>query len=154
MARKMPLPAAIEAACEPFPSIDEADLDPLLARIGDSRIVLLGEATHGTSTQQSAGRLSISRPSAQRLGTLPLNLNGAPPSHARMMSAPYSWLRSTSSGRSQSPCASRRRRTYSSSGMLKRSISSGRSALMNHGTYSAKCSEDSVTKRPSQRITS
>ena len=30
-------------------------------------------ATHGTSTQQSAGRLSISSPSSQRFGTLPLN---------------------------------------------------------------------------------
>ena len=27
----------------------EADLEPLLARIGDSRFVLLGEATHGTA---------------------------------------------------------------------------------------------------------
>ena len=26
-----------------------ADLDPLLERIGDARIVLLGEASHGTS---------------------------------------------------------------------------------------------------------
>ncbi|HEY5128334.1 MAG TPA: protein-L-isoaspartate(D-aspartate) O-methyltransferase [Bradyrhizobium sp.] len=36
-------------AAEPFPSIDAADLDPLLQRIGPARIVLLGEATHGTS---------------------------------------------------------------------------------------------------------
>jgi protein-L-isoaspartate(D-aspartate) O-methyltransferase len=36
-------------ACEPFEDIDTADLEPLLARIGDARIVLLGEATHGTS---------------------------------------------------------------------------------------------------------
>ncbi|HEV8235692.1 MAG TPA: erythromycin esterase family protein, partial [Gemmatimonadaceae bacterium] len=28
---------------------DAADLDPLLERIGDSRYVLLGEASHGTS---------------------------------------------------------------------------------------------------------
>lgn len=34
---------------EPFRSVDAADLDPLLARIGSARIVLLGEATHGTS---------------------------------------------------------------------------------------------------------
>ncbi|MDB4941969.1 MAG: erythromycin esterase [Labilithrix sp.] len=31
------------------PLASDADLDPLLARIGDARIVLLGEATHGTS---------------------------------------------------------------------------------------------------------
>ena len=36
-------------AAESFPSIEAADLDPLLQRIGSSRIVLLGEATHGTS---------------------------------------------------------------------------------------------------------
>ena len=41
--------AAIAASCEPFASIDAADLDPLLERIGDAKVVLLGEATHGTS---------------------------------------------------------------------------------------------------------
>ena len=51
-------------------------------------------ATHGTSTQQSPGRLSISCPPAIALGTLPLNANGSPVSQALMMSAPYSLLRS------------------------------------------------------------
>lgn len=36
-------------AAESFPSIEEADFDPLLKRIGSARVVLLGEATHGTS---------------------------------------------------------------------------------------------------------
>ena len=36
-------------AAETFPSIEKADLNPLLERIGDARIVLLGEASHGTS---------------------------------------------------------------------------------------------------------
>lgn len=36
-------------AAESFPSIETADLDPLMERIGSARIVLLGEATHGTS---------------------------------------------------------------------------------------------------------
>ena len=36
-------------AADPFGAIDTVDLSPLLERIGDARIVLLGEATHGTS---------------------------------------------------------------------------------------------------------
>ena len=40
---------AITASSEPFNSIETADFDPLLMRIGDAKIVLLGEATHGTS---------------------------------------------------------------------------------------------------------
>ena len=39
----------IAAACEPFTDIDAVDLAPLLERIGDARVVLLGEASHGTS---------------------------------------------------------------------------------------------------------
>jgi erythromycin esterase-like protein len=35
--------------CEPFTSPEDADLEPLRRRIGDARVVLLGEATHGTS---------------------------------------------------------------------------------------------------------
>jgi protein-L-isoaspartate(D-aspartate) O-methyltransferase len=34
---------------EPFDDIETADLSPLLERIGNSKVVLLGEATHGTS---------------------------------------------------------------------------------------------------------
>ena len=36
-------------AAESFSSIEAADLHPLMQRIGSARIVLLGEATHGTS---------------------------------------------------------------------------------------------------------
>lgn len=36
-------------AAESFASIEKADLRPLLERIGSARVVLLGEATHGTS---------------------------------------------------------------------------------------------------------
>ena len=105
------------------------------------------EATQGTSTQQSGGRLSISPP---RFGTLPLNVNGSPPSQARMMCAPYSFdcfvLSSPSSSPLHSPICRSQRRGYSSSGTLNASIRSSRPSLMNHGTYSAKCSDDSVTK--------
>jgi protein-L-isoaspartate(D-aspartate) O-methyltransferase len=43
------LPELIAKAAERFDSIGGADLDPLLERIGEARVVLLGEATHGTS---------------------------------------------------------------------------------------------------------
>jgi protein-L-isoaspartate(D-aspartate) O-methyltransferase len=40
---------AIGQAAEPFESIERANLKPLLDRIGDARVVLIGEASHGTS---------------------------------------------------------------------------------------------------------
>jgi protein-L-isoaspartate(D-aspartate) O-methyltransferase len=39
----------IREAAEPIDSIESASVDALLDRIGDARVVLLGEATHGTS---------------------------------------------------------------------------------------------------------
>ncbi len=39
----------IGEAAESFPSIEAADLNSMLSRIGSTRIVLLGESTHGTS---------------------------------------------------------------------------------------------------------
>jgi protein-L-isoaspartate(D-aspartate) O-methyltransferase len=46
-------PAAIaellRETVEPVPDVESADLGSLLERIGDARVVLLGEATHGTS---------------------------------------------------------------------------------------------------------
>ena len=39
----------VASLCTPFRSIEDVDLAPLLRRIGDAKVVLLGEATHGTS---------------------------------------------------------------------------------------------------------
>jgi protein-L-isoaspartate(D-aspartate) O-methyltransferase len=39
----------IAECAEPITTIDQVQLDALIERIGDSRVVLLGEATHGTS---------------------------------------------------------------------------------------------------------
>jgi len=41
--------ALLREAAEPIDSIDDVEIDALLDRIGDARVVLLGEATHGTS---------------------------------------------------------------------------------------------------------
>jgi erythromycin esterase-like protein len=41
--------ALIREEAEPFDDLETADLGALLERIGDSRVVLMGEATHGTS---------------------------------------------------------------------------------------------------------
>jgi protein-L-isoaspartate(D-aspartate) O-methyltransferase len=43
------LPGLIYDSSEHFSDIDSANLDGLLNRIGDSRLVLLGEASHGTA---------------------------------------------------------------------------------------------------------
>ncbi|MDT8408459.1 MAG: protein-L-isoaspartate(D-aspartate) O-methyltransferase [Wenzhouxiangellaceae bacterium] len=47
--RKKRLSHKVDDGCEPFSDLNEADLEPLLERIGNSRVVLIGEASHGTS---------------------------------------------------------------------------------------------------------
>jgi len=42
-------PGLITKHAESFVALEKADLAPLMRRIGDARIVLIGEATHGTS---------------------------------------------------------------------------------------------------------
>jgi len=39
----------IEEGCEPFEEVERAPLDAVISRIGEARVVLLGESTHGTS---------------------------------------------------------------------------------------------------------
>ncbi|HEX5421611.1 MAG TPA: protein-L-isoaspartate(D-aspartate) O-methyltransferase [Gammaproteobacteria bacterium] len=39
----------VSVAAEPFEQYEQADLRPLLARIGGARLILLGEASHGTA---------------------------------------------------------------------------------------------------------
>ncbi len=43
------LPSLISRHGEGFDDLETADLDPLLERIGEARVVLIGEASHGTS---------------------------------------------------------------------------------------------------------
>ena len=43
------VPGLIARHSETFIDIENANLDPLIERIGDARVVLIGEATHGTS---------------------------------------------------------------------------------------------------------
>jgi protein-L-isoaspartate(D-aspartate) O-methyltransferase len=46
---RLNLAELIRGAAEPFSSCETANLQPLLDRIGDARVVLIGEASHGTS---------------------------------------------------------------------------------------------------------
>lgn len=43
------LPGLISRSGEAFETVENADLEPLMERIGEARVVLIGEASHGTS---------------------------------------------------------------------------------------------------------
>lgn len=59
-ARDRPLPELIAAAAEPLPDFDDDAFGALFDRYGDKRVVLLGEASHGTSEFYRA-RAAITR---------------------------------------------------------------------------------------------
>ena len=76
------LPEIAAASAEAFPSIENADLGPLLVRIGNARIVLIGEATHGTSEFYSM-RERISRALITEKGNI-IAIEGDWPDAARI----------------------------------------------------------------------
>ena len=77
------LAEAIAAGCERFESIGSADLQPLLDRIGDARVVLLGEASHGTSEFYRM-RDRISRELIEKKGFSFIAIEGDWPDAARI----------------------------------------------------------------------
>ncbi len=73
----------IAAACEPFSDIDSVDLAPLLGRIGAARVVLIGEASHGTSEFYRM-RARITRELIERKGFSFVAIEGDWPDAARV----------------------------------------------------------------------
>ncbi|MCP9841759.1 protein-L-isoaspartate(D-aspartate) O-methyltransferase [Synechococcus sp. J7-Johnson] len=73
----------IAAACEPFSDIDSVDLAPLLGRIGEARVVLIGEASHGTSEFYRM-RARITRELIERKGFSFVAIEGDWPDAARV----------------------------------------------------------------------
>jgi protein-L-isoaspartate(D-aspartate) O-methyltransferase len=73
----------IAGRCERFTDIESADLEPLLQRIGDARVVLLGESTHGTSEFYRM-RERISRELIERRGFSFIAIEGDWPDAARV----------------------------------------------------------------------
>jgi protein-L-isoaspartate(D-aspartate) O-methyltransferase len=80
---ELTLAKAIASTCERFDAITSADLEPLLRRIGDARVVLLGEATHGTSEFYQM-RDRISRELIERKGFNFIAIEGDWPDVARL----------------------------------------------------------------------
>ena len=76
------LPELIHEASEHFSDIESANLDGLLKRIGDSRLVLLGEATHGTAEFYDM-RARISKELIEKKGFNMSKQAGSLASHAK-----------------------------------------------------------------------
>jgi protein-L-isoaspartate(D-aspartate) O-methyltransferase len=73
----------IASSCEKFKAVESADLAPLLKRIGDARVVLIGEATHGTSEFYRM-RARITRELIERKGFKFVAIEGDWPDAARV----------------------------------------------------------------------
>ncbi|MGZ3428520.1 MAG: protein-L-isoaspartate(D-aspartate) O-methyltransferase, partial [Polyangia bacterium] len=73
----------IAEACEPIADIEEAPLAALLERIGDARVVLIGEASHGTSEFYRM-RARITRELILRAGFRGVAIEGDWPDAARV----------------------------------------------------------------------
>jgi len=85
-ARRVPIKTLAKTIAddyEPFDSIETAELDRLLARVGDARIVLLGEASHGTSEFYRM-RERISRALIEKKGFRFVAIEGDWPDAARV----------------------------------------------------------------------
>ncbi len=82
-ARVPNLAQEIAAACEPFETIETGPLEQLLARVGDARVVLIGEATHGTSEFYRM-RARISRELIEKKGFRFVAIEGDWPDAARV----------------------------------------------------------------------
>jgi len=65
--RSRPLPEIVREAAEPLPEIDDPAFADLFDRFADARVVMLGEASHGTSEFYRA-RAAISRRLIERHG--------------------------------------------------------------------------------------
>jgi len=83
--------ALIREVAEPIPDIASADLGSLLERIGDARVVLLGEATHGTSEFYRM-RARITRELIERRGFNLVAIEGDWPDAAQV----NRWMQGTS----------------------------------------------------------
>jgi len=80
------LPHLLREVVEPLPRIEGADLSSLTAHIGDARVVLIGEASHGTSEFYRT-RAEITKELIERHGFTMVAIEGdwpdaAPRSHA------------------------------------------------------------------------
>ena len=74
---------ALAASGRPFAQIDSVDLAPLLDRIGNAKVVLIGEATHGTSEFYRM-RERISRELIEKRGFSFVAIEGDWPDAARI----------------------------------------------------------------------